>query len=506
MTKLHWQLSGLAGVLAIATAGSANAQSAVTTQQIDKLQDQIQALQRELQALKGQVATQKRVASAPAPAPIAKGPPAPPPTAIVKMSPNNRPSICTPDNLNCISLTSRIHLDVGGYDYRPNTFATVPQKLDTGVNARRARIGVLGTFMGDWNYALIYDFGGSADGFGGLAPGSLPGGGVSGIENAYLAYTGFKPFTIEGGYMDVYYTLDESMSSNDILFMERASSNVIATSLAAGDFRSAVGVRGSDSRLWAGAYLTGPTSGALHTDTSTSTVTGLSEQYGATGRLTYQLLQDKNYSLHIGGNAEFLFKTPVNATTGARTLTMSDRPELRIDPTAILTTGSMANVAHAQVYSGEAAATWGPLYFQGEYFWFNVDRYAGLPSLSFGGGYAQASWVLTGESRPYLPATGAYGGIVPSNPFSWTESRWGAWEIAARYSVMDLNDQLGFSTGVAGGRQSIYTIGLNWYPNRNVRFMLNYLHGTVDKQQSAVNVSDVGADFDALAMRMQVAF
>jgi hypothetical protein len=37
-------------------------------------------------------------------------------------------------------------------------------------------------------------FGGSSDGFGGTAPGSLPGGGTSGVENAYLSYTGLKPF------------------------------------------------------------------------------------------------------------------------------------------------------------------------------------------------------------------------------------------------------------------------------------------------------------------------
>jgi len=33
------------------------------------------------------------------------------------------------------------------------------------------------------------------------------GGGRSGIENAYLSYSGFKPFVIEGGYMDLPYTL-----------------------------------------------------------------------------------------------------------------------------------------------------------------------------------------------------------------------------------------------------------------------------------------------------------
>src|SRR5258708_22444687 len=106
--------------------------------------------------------------------------------------PNNRPTIWSADGQNCISLTSRVHFDGGGYDYHPNTAGTVPQRLDDGVNLRRARIGVLGKFMGDWNYALIYDFGGSSDGFaitasGGSVPvGFLPGGALVCVRNPYL--------------------------------------------------------------------------------------------------------------------------------------------------------------------------------------------------------------------------------------------------------------------------------------------------------------------------------
>ena len=100
------------------------------------------------------------------------------------MSPGNRPSICTPDGLNCIAFTSRLHFDAGGYGYDPNTASTVPQHLDLGLNARRARIGVLGTFMGDWSYALIYDFGGSSDGFGGLANATIASGGTVATTHA----------------------------------------------------------------------------------------------------------------------------------------------------------------------------------------------------------------------------------------------------------------------------------------------------------------------------------
>jgi phosphate-selective porin OprO/OprP len=71
---------------------------------------------------------------------------------------------------------------------------------------------------------------------------------------------------------------------------------------------------------------------------------------------------------------------------------------------------------------------------------------------------------------------------------------------------MNLNDQLGTTNGIAGGQQTIYTAGLNWYPNGNVRFMFNYLHGDIAKQISPTNNGDAGAKFDAFAMRTQVAF
>src|SRR5712672_2017245 len=435
---------------------------------------------------------------------------------VVKM-PGNRPTICTADDQNCIAITSRVHFDGGGYNYRPNTPATIPQRLDDGVNVRRARIGVIGKFLGDWDYALIYDFGGSSDGFastasvGGAPVQFLPGGALSGVENAYLSYTGLKPFggklAIEGGYIDVPYTLDEATSSNDILFLERASSQVIAANIAASDFRSAAGARWYTDSFWIGAYATGPTAGAIHSASSTNP-NGTTEQLGAAARVAGQVVNGKDYSLHIGGDAEFLIDPPHNLVTGAQTLTLSDRPELRIDPTTLISTGALAGVSGAQVYSAEAAATYGPLFFQGEYFWYNVARgnLPGLSSLTFNGGYAEASLVLTGETHPYIPSDAVYGGIIPANPFSLWGGGWGAWEIAGRFSTMNLNERLGTTNGVAGGRQTIDTAGLNWYVNANVRFMFDYLHGNITKQISPTNSGDAGAKFDAFAMRTQVAF
>ena len=527
MIKLDCVFWGTLSFVALA-AGQAHAQSANSNDaEISALKQQLRMMEQKLDKLQKQTAANTTAAAnanakADAKVSVANAAAYPvksqiaPSDAVVKM-PNNRPTICTADDQNCVSIVSRVHFDAGGYDYRPNTAAATPQRLDNGVNVRRARIGVIGKFMDDWNYALIYDFGGTSDGFagtasaGGVPVGFLPGGALSGIENAYLSYTGFKPFggkmAIEGGIMDVPYALDEAMSSNDILFMERAASTNIATNIAAGDFRSTFGTRWYTDTFWAGAYVTGPATGAIHSASSVNP-NGTTEQYGVTARAAGQILSGKDYSLHIGGDAQWLIQPPHNLIAGTQTLTLSDRPELRIDPTTLISTGALAGVSGAQVYSAEAAATYGPLFFQGEYYWYNVERnaFAPLPSVKFQGGYAEAAYALTGEARPYNSASASYGGIVPINPFSLTGGGWGAWEIAGRVSTIDLNDQLATANGVAGGRQTIYTAALNWYVNRNVRFMFDYLHGDVAKQISATNAGNAGSKFDAFAMRTQVAF
>jgi phosphate-selective porin OprO and OprP len=533
-TVAIWAVGALAASPTFAQSGGSDAEIALLKQQLHLLEQKLDRLEKQGAANTRAAASAKEEARAAAasanaaiPAKAALQPKggAVSSEAVVSM-PNNRPTICSADGQNCISLTSRIHFDGGGYDYHPNTAATVPQRLDDGVNLRRARIGVLGKFMGDWNYALIYDFGGSSDGFastatvpvGGVpvAVGFLPGGALSGVENAYLSYTGFRPFggtlAIEGGILDLPITLDEASSSNDIPFMERASSGVIARSFAADDFRSAFGGRWFNDVFWAGAYVTGPTTGAIHSASSVNP-NGTTEQLGAAARVAGQIVSGKDYSLHLGADAEFLIDPPHNLVTKTQTLTFADRPELRIDPTTLISTGAIANVSGAQVYNVEAAATYGPLFFQGEYFWFNVDRNAvtglppfGAPSLKFQGGYAEATFILTGETRKYNAAAAAYLGVVPEHPVSLADGGWGAWEIAGRVSTIDLNNQLGTATGIAGGRQTVYTAGLNWYVNRNVRFLFDYFHGNVAKQISPTNIGDAGAKFDAFAMRTQVAF
>ena len=168
-------------------------------QKLDRLQRQTTAVNTGAAAKANANADAGRVERAIANAAVpAKGPVAPP-EAIVENADQSSDHLYR-RRPNCVAVTGRFHFDGGGYDYRPNTAATAPQRLNNGVNARRARIGVTGKFLSDWNFGLVYDFGGTSDGSGGTASaggstpvGFLPGGALSGLENAWLSYTGFKP-------------------------------------------------------------------------------------------------------------------------------------------------------------------------------------------------------------------------------------------------------------------------------------------------------------------------
>src|SRR5262249_54454787 len=105
---------------------------------------------------------------------------------------------------------------------------------------------------------------------------------------------------------------------------------------------------------------------------------------------------------------------------------------------------------NAAVYGVEAAAAYENLFIQGEYYWIAVNR-DGLAGNNFAGGYVEASWTLTGERRRYNPERGAYFSIIPARPFSpWDdEFGMGAFELAARYSTVDLNDK--FVPGAVSG-------------------------------------------------------
>ena len=475
------KLFGAIGLIGALASGSAHAQSA-NDDQISILKQQLRALEKKLDNVQKQTDTvQKQTASvkqsfanANAAYPAKKAVPFL--DATLKM-PGNRPTFCTSDGNNCIAITGRLHLDTAAYSYNPGSTATAPQSANDGINARRARLGLIGTFNRDWEYAFIVDAGGTPDG-------------TVILNNAYVAYKGVKGLVIQGGYIDVPYTLDEAMSSNNSIFMERSASQVLATSLGGGDNRAAFGGQVFSDHYWVGAYVTGPTTG-LNVNHS------IPQPLAATFRAVGLPINNEVATVLVGFDALYLAQT--GGVTN-NTFTFSDRIEIRVDPATngLLNSGTLVNVNSARVLSGEAAVQVGSFMAQGEYFDYAVQR-NGLGDLSFNGGYGQASYVLTGEKHKYSSSAGAFGGINPVRPVNFGTGDLGAWELAVRYSYANLND-----ANIRGGELKSSTVGLNWYVNQNMRFMFNWIHGEVAKSNTAG--LNNGAEYDVFAMRTQVAF
>lgn len=86
-------------------------------QKLDRLQKQTAANTAAAARASAKADTKVSVVNASAAYPV-KGPIVAPSDVVVKM-PNNRPTICTADDRNCVAITSRLHFDGGGYDYHP---------------------------------------------------------------------------------------------------------------------------------------------------------------------------------------------------------------------------------------------------------------------------------------------------------------------------------------------------------------------------------------------------
>jgi len=171
----------------------------------------------------------------------------------------------------------------------------------------------------------------------------------------------------------------------------------------------------------------------------------------------------------------------------------------------------------------EAAATFLNFYVQGEYFLYQFERElpGGLPDPDFSGWYVQAAWALTGETRNWNAANGVFSGLKPAKPLSFDGDGRGALELAVRYSFSDLNyreELLPAAGGIRGGEQEAWTVGLNWYVNNNIRFLLDYQFVDVDRLSSgAANAygtgvfvpaagAQIGQDLEIVSLRTQFTF
>ena len=330
------------------------------------------------------------------------------------------------------TLDGRMQVDAAFYRGGEN-------RLGSGTDIRRARLGWKATMFRDWHGEIDVDFAANA---------------VE-IKDGWVGYIGFPNTLVRVGQFREPFSLETITSSKYITFMERSYIDNLSP----------------DRRMGFGAQTHGDwwfaAGGVFGQEAATVDASGRGEGYATTGRLVLSPIHENGKVLHFGGA---ITRRHPDAAVGADTNTVRfrARPESWVSKARFITTGKIRFVDYTESYNAEFSSTWGAGLLQAEYTQVNMHRLGVLPHIAIDGGYVMGSWFITGEQRPYLMSEGEYDRVIPKS------EKYGAWEVAARWSTLDLNDPTP-GIDLAGGRATNYTLGLNWHVNPNFKWMMNYV-------------------------------
>jgi phosphate-selective porin OprO and OprP len=172
----------------------------------------------------------------------------------------------------------------------------------------------------------------------------------------------------------------------------------------------------------------------------------------------------ENTVLHVGINFRY-----GEAHDGE--MRVRSRPEANPAPRFIDT--EVFQTDHSNHMGGEAYYNSGPWMFGSEVYWHQFKSSTANDPLFFGGDVV-ASYMITGESRIYNPATGIFGFMpVKKSVFKGGS---GAWQVLFRASTLDLDGGT-----IKGGKFWRVTPMVNWYLSKDVRFELAYGYGVLDR-------------------------
>lgn len=309
---------------------------------------------------------------------------------------------------------------------------------EDGFEFRRARLFMSGLIYDRVEFKAQYDFAG-----GGAA-----------VKDLYL---GFKNRwgDVRIGHFKEPFSLEELTSSKYITFLER-SLPVEAFAMSRNSGVAVLGHEG-DRLNWG--------LGAFYDAGSTGKSTG-SSNIDLSGRIGYRPIfaDGGQRMLHLGLGVARLHRG------AGESLRFRTHPEAHFAP-RLADTGAVS-ADGATLADLEVAGVFGAGWFAGEYFRADVDAPAsGDPT--FGGAYLEAGYFLTGEHRRFKTRSGSFDRVKPKRSLR-RDGGIGAWEIAARWSSVDLTD-----AAVNGGEQDDFTLGVNWYPNPATRLMIDWVHADV---------------------------
>ena len=409
-------------------------------------------------------------------------------TAVVAAGPKGF-SLKSADGKNQIRLRGTLHLD-----YR-NISGTDPGgTFDTFV-ATRVRPTIEGTFANIYDFKFMPDFGQ----------------GRTVIQDAYVNAR-FKPGAqVQLGKFKAPIGLERLQSANDMRWVQRGFPTGLVTNrdiglqfagdLAGGRFSyQAAYLNGSndggssetftdldinDDKEYALRLFTQP-----FAESESFALRGLG--FGIAGSYTDQVgsaLQPLLPAFRTPGQSTFFRFRAAGTAPSTAAATIADGERIRFAPQAYYYVGSLGVLGEYTEVSQDVSRVVPSGLREG-----TVDTNAWQLAVSY---------FLTGEEATFK-------GFQPKNRFSPSEGTWGAFEIKARVQQLHVDDNA-FSGGansyadpaVSASEADAYGVGLNWYLNENVKWLLDYEHTTFEG--GALAGAD-RKDEDSYQLRLAVGF
>ena len=250
--------------------------------------------------------------------------------------------------------------------------------------------------------------------------------------------------------------MERLANSYDLVFMERSTMSQALTSPRSTGVRlqgTAAGERMNWSVGWYNGWLTNGLSFSESGNIVNARIAGLPIDSQGGRRL-----------LHLGAWGVYAEPqegrlTPAAVRRSTRRLSSSTRVRFRR--------------RHSRLLGVEFGAVEGPVTLAAEYTTFRGRRPSGPGIRISRVYYVQASWAITGETRPYDHVCGCFGSSSRSRSLSFRHGGAGAFEVGARYSNIDLT-----SGAVDGGKFDRWSGAFSWFPTGEFRLEFNYGYGT----------------------------
>jgi phosphate-selective porin OprO/OprP len=338
---------------------------------------------------------------------------------------------------------------------------------DDGLLLRRARPILQGTVFQDFDFLFVPDF----------APTAGPT-----IYDAYLNYKYDPALQFQAGKYRVPFGLEQLVQDRDILFNERSLATDLVPNRDVG-----FELHGDlfDGRA---SYAAGIFNGT--TDGGNSGNTDFANDRAFAARLFFQPFKKvpatvlQGFGFGLAGTYETVSATNtagLPSTTGGTLpgyFTDGQQQFFAYNPASNAVV--VASQAHWRV-SPQAYYYYGPFGLLGEYVISDqeVTRTGVAPfssaHLENTAWETSGSWVLTGEDAAYA------GGVIPRRPFNPAQGDWGALQLVGRYAELNVDSAAFplFSNPATSARSAeVWSVGLNWYLNRNVMVKTSFSHTT----------------------------